>query len=1636
MARTSFAMLCAVLSLIVFASGAMAAGPPLPAKRPPELRIEVLLRSARYAEARDLAERHLQDMRARFGANDPQIATALHHLSAVLRDLARYAEAEDNARAALAIREAAFGGDNAQVAESLNLLGMILLARGHYKDAQPLLERALVINERTRGLAHVATADSLSRLAEMKRLLVDSAGAEPLARRALVIREKALGDHPDTAESSQLLGAILFDLGRQAEAEPLLRRARAIREALLDPGHPDLAYSLQWEGFLLQRQGRLADAEPLFQRAVEICTGAFGQDHPCMGTALMILADLRDAQKQPEEAEALYRRALAIYEPIVGGDHKYVGNTLVRLGRLYRNTSRPKEAEVALSRALAIFESVYGPEHSETLVAIHAKAEAIQDQGRYPEATQQYERALALTRKLYGETHTQVVFALAPLIGVYYVRGLYTDAEQKTNQAIDIIRTFPPDQQDQLLSTYYLSLGYIYQGQRRFADALPKFQEALRLRVKIKGENDAETARIVDVLALANRIEARFQDSEALYRRELTILETVRGASHPDLAKALTQFASLLIERARYGEAEALLQRALAIFGGGDTLDVADVLGRMGTLFQRVGRYQDAEVAMRRALAIGEKLQPNKWFITSDLNNLAVLLQARAKYGEAEALFKRVLAMGQESVEADHPIIGVWFNNLGTLYLDQGRPKEAAEMNRRAIEILEKRSGDGTVALSNRASLYSYEGRYAEAEALFRRSLAESEARFGSGHPDVALSLSNLAGCLQDQGRYDEAGPLLLRVIAIRETVLGQTHPDLATTYGQLAALRAAQGHFAEAEQRYRSAQATNEAALGLEHPDTAMDYNNLGSFYTQTGRPADGESLLKRARAVWEKALGPEHPRTLVALGNLASAVASQKRYEEAEQLYRQNVALRERVFGPDHPDTALALNNLATFYLDQLRYADAVPLLERALSVWTERLGRDHPLTVVAISNLGIGLTGLGRYAEAGPLLEEALALRQRILGEAHPDVAQALNNLASLKEKAGADIRTAYDLAHRATAILLGRARRESGRLDEAEVGGNRAELGYNANVFLRYAQLAFKLSEAVPAQGGALLDEAFQMAEWAHQSSVAAALSQMTTRLSKDEGELPLLVRRRQDLVWRYRALDRQLITAAANPAEVRSPDIEVGWRKELAGLDEAIRSMDLTLKERFPDYAALANPEPLTVAEVQSQLRSDEALFLIIVGKENSVAWVITPKDAQWRALPVSEARLQEDVEALRCGLDRTLWDDPGHDQTARARRDRCKALLGREPESPSRPPFDLGRAYRLYQALFAPFESAIAGRHLFVVPTGPLTTLPLHVLVTQAPDENSGASEIQQLAGAAWLGKRQAITVLPSVPSLKVARSGAKPSGASKPFVAFANPLLLGPSGADRSAWQRQSCPPGAVPTATEENRQAAVAARAPAGLHNGGQVELSLLRTQYPLPETADEACAVARELGAAETDVFLGSKASETSLKALSENGGLKAYHVVHFATHGLIAGETELLSRSKTEPSLLLTPPDFASDEDDGLLTASEVARLSLDADAVVLSACNTASGSGAPEAEALSGLARAFFYAGARALLVTHWYVNSAAAVELVTGTFAERKADPTINLAEAMRRAMVHGIDSGGGRAHPAYWAPFVVVAGD
>jgi CHAT domain-containing protein len=546
--------------------------------------------------------------------------------------------------------------------------------------------------------------------------------------------------------------------------------------------------------------------------------------------------------------------------------------------------------------------------------------------------------------------------------------------------------------------------------------------------------------------------------------------------------------------------------------------------------------------------------------------------------------------------------------------------------------------------------------------------------------------------------------------------------------------------------------------------------------------------------------------------------------------------------------------------------------------------------------------------------------------------------------------------------------------------------------------------------------------FETAQWALSSKAADSLAQMAARQAKGDSALSGIVRERQDLTGEWQARDKLLLAAIAQSPDQRNATAEQALRDRIAKIDARIGEIDKTLAEDFPEYAALASPEPLGIADVQAQLQANEVLILFLdtvewkPTPEETFLWVVNKTSARWLRIELGTRALSERVAALRCGLDQAAWDDDGA---------RCSRLLNPTGIDASNAlPFDLGLAHELYTALFAQVEDLIKDKHLLVVPSGALTSLPFQVLVTEKPTSSAN------YADAAWLVRRHAITVLPSASSMKALRQFAKSSKATRPFVGFGNPLLVGPSGADRRAWTRQNCA-----AAPEFMRVASRAVRTPiTRFFRGGLADAEFIRRQQPLPETTDELCAVARSVGAAENAIYLGDKATETVVKGLSTDGTLAQARVVHFATHGLLGSQTEMLGVSKAEPALLLTPPDQPSEEDDGLLTASEAALLKLDADWVVLSACNTAAGDGDTiGAEALSGLARAFFYAGARALLVSHWAVDSNATVNLITKAFDEIKGDSRIGRAEALRRSMLALIGTGGRNAHPATWAPFVLV---
>ncbi|MGE4146923.1 MAG: tetratricopeptide repeat protein [Hyphomicrobiaceae bacterium] len=1030
------------------------------------------------------------------------------------------------------------------------------------------------------------------------------------------------------------------------------------------------------------------------------------------------------------------------------------------------------------------------------------------------------------------------------------------------------------------------------------------------------------------------------------------------------------------------------------------------------------------------------------------LNAEVIRLYRSGKYAKALPLAERVIKIAEKENGPGHPSFGTALNTLALLYRAVSRYNEAESLLKRCIALREKVLGtdhpDVATSLNDLALVYQDQGRISESEPLLRRSLAIREKVLGLHHPQVARTLNNLAATYRAQGRYAAAEPLYKRAIAILEKAVGSDHPDVATAVNNLAALYVAHGRYAEAELLLKRSVTIFEKALEANHPDVAISLNNLAALYEARGRHAEAERLFERSLVLTEAALGPDHPDVAISLSNLAELFRVLGRYRQAEPLYKRSLTILEKALGPDHPSVATTVNNLALLYRAEGRVSEAEPLHARVIAILQRAVGPNHPYIGASLNNLAVLYIAQGNYAKAAPLLKRSIIVGEKVLGPDHPHLAASYDNLARIA-LAKSDWEVAVRYLRRATGILQRRIERGQG---VAPAGVSKGEVGGNSFYFEGLVKATHRIAEATDGDSKLLAVEMFKTAQWGGGLDAASGLSQMAVRSSKGLPELGLLVRERQDLVAEWQARDRWRIAALSRPPKQRSSQGEAENAARLAAIDRRLAEIDARFARDFPDYAALAQPRPVAVRDVQAVLGEHEALILFLDTDarfkplpEETFIWVVTKTKVRWLGSDLGTKALEEHVGALRCGLDAASWRGEGEA--------RCRKLLGTtfsraDIAAEKSLPFDLARAHALYKGLLGGAEGLLRNpdgswKEMIVVPSGALTQLPFQVLVT-APPKARFAETATDLAAVSWLGRRQAITLLPAVSSLKALRRDAKPSLAKRPYIGFGNPTLSGRASlaTDQAmrplaeAWQ--SC--------TNPEMRAGCKANFPR-ITSGRAQDVGKIREWSPLPQTACELCVVGRGLPevSLSRDIKLGRAATERIVRQLGEiapgaqRSALQDYRIVHFATHGMVAD----VKKGYPEPGLILTPPEGQpSEEDDGYLSASEITTLKLDADWVILSACNTAAGT-SETTEALSGLARAFFYAGARALLVSNWEVYTNASVEITTlAVKALADGEGKVGRAAALRTAIATLLadaakEGDAIKLHPAYWGAFSLV---
>ena len=1080
------------------------------------------------------------------------------------------------------------------------------------------------------------------------------------------------------------------------------------------------------------------------------------------------------------------------------------------------------------------------------------------------------------------------------------------------------------------------------------------------------------------------------------------------GAAHKDTAMALNNLAVIHTLEKRFAEAITLFDEVYEtrteLLGPDDDLTL-QTLTEIADIASRLKQYDRATKLAQTLVERHETILGRDHIDMAGKHNRLAAYAFRAKnYDLAGRSLARAIDITEHHEGPDSPQLLVYLDNLATLFKDLGRYKEAEPLFQRKIDILARKHGKNATKVVNAMILLGrlnrQLARYERAEQIWHDAIALELSRANPKKTTLSAAYSNLGGLYREIGKFTKAADQYDKALAYHLAAPDARRDNLARLHDNIGVLNIDLNRYDIAEMHHKKALAIFEEVLGPQARAVSYALNNLAAVYQYQYRDEEALALQERAVAIYLKTAKPADPQIGVLLDNLAGTYRRIGRLEEAEVQYKKAMNALLLAYGPRHPEVALAMSNLAALYETRDDYEGARKLFHKALVINEHNFGKDHP----ALSNtwrlLGDNAKSRKDYREAEDHYKEALRISNKAYGTEHTNTGKVVLKLARLYLW-----QQNYQLA---LAHYRRAARIEELQLLPKQVNGKEEGHGGRRGIFTGLAITSWHVAsdQDLLQKSGAskddLMEEGLYAAQKGLRTSAGAALAQMSARFAAGSGALASNVRQRQDLTRRYGRLDKKLLTLVGASPKKRDDKAIAQTRTTLTRVSNEIISLDNQLAEDFPEYATLANPQPLNGGEVQNLLKNDEALIYFMTSNEAVYIWVLTDRDFSWHRAPLKRKALRQQVAHLRLALNPQTASTRGFAPTA--------PVISTGPVKTG---FDLAASHQLYKDLLQPFEKLIRNkRHLIIVASDALTGLPFQVLVTDPPPA-SGRDEGEIYQRAGWLIKRHALTTMPSIASLKALRQFAgKSKSAPKALIGFGDPVFS----------KAKKTPRLAANTGGFSN------------FYRGGQVNLAALSQLSQLPDTKDELINVAKTLNVPLSDIKLGLAANETAVKALDGSGELAQHKIVYFATHGLVSGDIKGLG----EPALALSLPHKASKLDDGLLTASEVTQLHLNADWVVLSACNTASGD-KPGAEALSGLARAFFYAGAKSLLVSHWPVYSDAATLLTTKAFKiiedGQASKKPVGRAEALRRSMLAVINkkNDGFASHPSYWAPFVVV---
>jgi CHAT domain-containing protein/tetratricopeptide (TPR) repeat protein len=1103
----------------------------------------------------------------------------------------------------------------------------------------------------------------------------------------------------------------------------------------------------------------------------------------------------------------------------------------------------------------------------------------------------------------------------------------------------------------------------------------------------------------------------------------------------PGFAASLQMITDLL-DRGRGIEAEnvarALLARVESTMGG-DVLEVADVLDLLGRAIRRSSKVTNEEktALAERAVAIREKvLAPEHPQLATSLINLGVQRALAGDPAAARPLLERALAIREAALGPDHPLVAAALQSLGGLLMTLHDDAGAMVLLDRAQQIRETAyepgHADTVRTLVNLAIFHQEVGdytgarqRYARALAmgekmvgpadlstlnvltgaavvlrelggdpagsaiLNERLLALTERSFGATDPRLQVPLENLAIDRRELGDYAAAKALAERSLAIAERAYGPNHVAVARNLHTLATVLAAQGAYAEALRLFERATRINEEVVRPGNPDVSRAAWFIPDLLPVSGYGSEDLILFEQAVAIRERTRGLANPGTAESLANLAALLSSSADFRRTQPLFERALASQEKFLGQDHPEVAAAATNLAYVLVQTGNGSAAAPLYERALGIWEKALGSDHPRVATALVNLAGAYSNRGNHDDAKQLVVRALAIQRKQLGPEHPETAHTLTKLAELAVRTGSTAE-AFEAAADSDGIWREHVRLTARTLSERQALAYATSASTALEVMLSIAaarpadrEASALMWDALIQSRGIVFDEMAARHRTATTTGNPEVAALSTTLASARQRLAALFIRGvRNDPPERYRRLLD------------RARDEKDSAERALAEKSDRFRDDQAKAHTGVADLAVSLPRDAALVAFARYRDSGDSPA---VGGELSYLAFVLTGADRAPTLLPLGTAAV---IEPLITQWQRQINGEAFAAGRAGARGEAAYRRVAEELRS------------RVWDPLVPHLSTAT---RVFIVPDGALHLVSFAALPT-APS-------------------RYLVETGPVIHYLSTERDliveGDRGSHANG-LLAIGNP-----------AFDESDVPPRAQPV-FRGSRSACLDFQ-------------SMQFSQLPASATEVNAVVTLWNRTKRKTVRLIGTAATEGAFKAQAAGHG-----VLHLATHGFFLGgrcvppsdaTTELGSaRMARENPLLLsglilaganrrqaTPPD----EEDGVLTAEEVAAMNLTGvEWAVLSGCDTGVGE-IRAGEGVFGLRRAFQLAGAKTVIMSLWPVEDQATRQWMSALY-ENRFTKNFSSADAVRQASLSVLQfrrTKGVSTHPFYWAAFV-AAGD